>query len=282
MVLLTAKNIRISSWKEEIMVHYIVFDLEFNQDPESLLDLSLRPKNADKKNKYPVEIIQFGAVKLDGDFNRIETFNRLVKPSLYSKVNPFITELTGITTESLLAESTFDVVINEFSEFAKEEETVFCVWGMSDLKELYRNIIYHNLDEKLLPKRYINIQPHTSAHLGKSKKRMLSLGYCVEALGIEIRGAFHNALYDALYTSEILKIIYNPSMQPRRYDPSKATKHIRPSKMVLDFSMLTKQFEKMFSREMTNEEKEIIRLAYYMGKTGQFLKKADKTNSMIN
>ena len=168
------------------------------------------------------------------------------------------------------------MVINEFSEFAKEEETILCVWGMIDLKELYRNVKYHNLDENLLPKRYINIQPYTSAHLGKSKKRMLSLGYCVEALGIEITTAFHNALNDALYTSEIFKIIYNPAMQPRRYDPSKATKNIRPSKMILDFSMLIKQFEKMFLREMSDEEKEIIRLAYHMGKTRQFLKEVEK------
>lgn len=258
------------------MLHYIVFDLEFNQDPESLLDLSLKPVNEDKRHRYPAEIIQFGAVKLDKDFNRLDTFSRLVKPSIYAKINPFITELTAITTESLQSEATFDVVINEFAQFSKEEETVFCVWGMTDLKELYRNITYHNLDENLLPRRYINIQPHASAHLGKSKKKMLSLGYCVESLGIEVKGAFHNALHDALYTTEILKKIYNTTIMPRRYDPSKAIKQVRPSKMIVDFQMLIEQFEKMFSREMTEEEKEIIRLAYHMGKTGQFLKVAKK------
>lgn len=219
-------------------MQYIVLDLEFNQYPESLLDMSLKPKNTDNKNKYPVEIIQFGAVKLDGDFNQIGTFNRLVKSSIYSKISPFITELTGITTEILIDEATFDVVINEFSKFADDEETIFCVWGMTDLNELYRNIKYHNLDENLLPKRYLNIQPHTSAYLGKSKKRLLSLRHCVEALSIEITDVFHNALYDALYTSEIFKLIYSPSLQPRRYDPFKATKHIRASKMVLDFGLL--------------------------------------------
>lgn len=257
-------------------MHYIVFDLEFNQDPESLLDLSLKPKNEDKRHRYPAEIIQFGAVKLDNNFNLIETFSRLVKPSIYAKVSPFITELTAITTESLLSEATFDIVCNEFSDFSKEDEPVFCVWGMTDLKELYKNITYHNFDENLLPKRYINIQPHTSAYLGKSKKKMLSLAYCVEALGIEVKGAFHNALYDAIYTAKILKKIYNPSIMPRRYNPSKAVKHVRPSKMILDFPMLIEQFEKMFSREITEEEKEIIRLAYHMGKTGQFLKTVKK------
>src|SRR5690554_6816039 len=147
-MVLKYEKIKILAWKEDIILHYIVFDLEFNQDPESLMDLSLRPENKDKLKKYPTEIIQFGAVKLDENFNQLDTFSRLVKPSIYYRVNPFITELTGITTESLQEEATFDVVCNEFSEFSKEEEVVFCVWGMTDLKELYRNITYYNLDEK--------------------------------------------------------------------------------------------------------------------------------------
>jgi hypothetical protein len=35
---------------------------------------------------------------------------------------------------------------------------------------------------------------------------------------------------------------------------------------------LIQQFEKMYDREMTKEEKSIIILAYKMGKTNQFLK----------
>ncbi len=38
----------------------------------------------------------------------------------------------------------------------------------------------------------------------------------------------------------------------------------------IDFVSLIKQFEKMFNREMTKEEKSIIKLAYIMGKTNQF------------
>ena len=78
-------------------MHYIVLDLEFNQDPESIIDLSLIPGNLIKKNKYPQEIIQIGAVKLDENLNIIEPFNRLVKPSIYGHISPFITELTGLT-----------------------------------------------------------------------------------------------------------------------------------------------------------------------------------------
>lgn len=257
-------------------MHYIVFDLEFNQDPDSLIDSSLKPETPEKKGKYPFEIIQIGAVKLDKDFNNVGTFKRLVKPSIYSSISEFVTELTGITTDSLKAEQTFSEVYKDFLEFVNEPEVVLCVWGMTDMKELIRNAIYHSLDEKLLPNRYINIQPQASVHLGMPKKKPLGLKYCVEALKIDIAHTFHDALNDALYTAEVFKKVYTSEVKPRRYDQAVALKSNRPAKMTLDFPMLISQLEKMFFREMTAEEKEIIRLAYHMGKTGQFLKADDK------
>ncbi|NLO10248.1 MAG: exonuclease domain-containing protein [Clostridiales bacterium] len=257
-------------------MYYIVFDLEFNQDPDSLVDSSLKPEFPEKKGKYPFEIIQLGAVKLDVDFNRVGTFSRLVKPSIYSRISEFVTELTGITNDSLDSEQTFSQVYKEFLEFVNEPEIVLCVWGMTDMKELIRNAVYHKLDEKLLPNRYINIQPQASVHLGMPKKKPLGLKYCVEALEIEVSYLFHDALNDALYTAEVFKKVYTAEVKPRRYDQAVALKSIRPAKMTLDFPMLISQLEKMFSKEMSTEEKEIIRLAYHMGKTGQFLK-ADET-----
>ena len=262
-------------------MHYIVFDLEFNQDPDSLMLPSLLPDSPDRKGKYPLEIIQFGAVKLDEKFNTVGTFSRLVKPSIYSRISDFITELTGITTDSLESEQTYSQVYKEFIEFVNEPEVVLCIWGMTDMKELIRNAIYHKLDEKLLPNRYINIQPLTSVHLGQSRRKPLGLKYCVEALNIHVSYVFHDALNDALYTAEVFKKVHTSEVKPRRYDQAVALKAIRPPKMTLDFPMLISQLEKMFSKEMTVEEKEIIRLAYHMGKTGEFLKADDKKKQII-
>ena len=262
-------------------MHYIIFDLEFNQDPDSLMIPRLRPDTPEKMGKYPLEIIQIGAVKLDMDFNNVGSFSRLIKPSIYSRISEFVTELTGITTDSLKAEQDFSQIYKEFLEFVNEPEVVLCIWGMTDMKELIRNAIYHKLDVKLLPNRYINIQPLTSVHLGQSKRKPLGLKYCVEALNIHVSYAFHDALNDALYTAEVFKKVHTSEVKPRRYDQTVALKAIRPPKMTLDFPMLISQLEKMFSKEMTVEEKEIIRLAYHMGKTGQFLKADDKKKQII-
>lgn len=260
---------------------YIVFDLEFNQDPDSITETDLKTDhdlNILSNKKYPYEIIQIGAVKLDENLSVTDTFNRYVKPSIYGRISPHITELTGITSEMLKPEAPFKYVYKDFLEFAENKENILCVWGIIDIKTLYKNARYHNLDENMIPQKYINIQPYAAVYLGESRKRLLSLSYCARALGIEINSTFHDALHDAMYTAEIFKILYHSPIKPALFNPQAENKPQQPAKMVLDFSMLIAQFEKMFKREMTPEEKEIIRLAYHMGKTGQFLKKEDSPN----
>lgn len=246
-------------------MHYIVFDLEFNQDFSS-------SQSFEKKAKAPFEIIQIGAIKLDSNSNTVATFNRYVQPTIYSQVNPFITELTGITTAQLISEESFSKVFNDYTGFIGQEDSVFCVWGMSDMKELYRNVEYHKLDKTLLPELYINIQPYLSVHLGFSKTKLFRLENAVESLRIPLLYTFHNAFYDAYYTAEIFKRINNPTIEPQKYDPN--YRPIRPiqSKKIIDFEKLLQQFEKMYDRKLNKDEQDMIILAYKMGKTNQFLK----------
>ncbi|WP_069997659.1 3'-5' exonuclease [Cellulosilyticum sp. I15G10I2] len=249
-------------------MHFIIFDLEFNQEFSSL-------QHSDKNiSQYPFEIIQIGALKLDEEFNTIATFNRYVKPTIYTKISPFITELTGITTERLLTEALFPEIYKAYEAFIGGNESVFCIWGKSDIKELFKNAEYHQLSTRLLPRLFINVQPYVSKYLSISQKKLLRLQHAVELLNIPMTYAFHNALYDAYYTAEIFKRIYSISGQPVFYDPSYVAVKLRQRqpKRTIDTDKLLQQFEKMYARNMTEEEQEIIKLAYKMGKTNQFLK----------
>ena len=249
-------------------MYYIVFDLEFNQEISS-------PRSTDIDSyRCPFEIIQIGAIKIDSSFNTVATFNRYVKPTIYPQVNAFITELTGITTEQLLLEASFSNIFDDFIEFIEEgeDDCVFCTWGMSDMKELFRNAAYHQLDNSRLPKLFINLQPYVSTHLGLSHSKLLNLKTAIESLEISMPYPFHNALYDAYYTAELFKKINCPSLQPKRYDPNYIKIRPKQTKKIIDFEQLILQFEKMYDRELSNEEKDMIKLAYKMGKTHQFLK----------
>ena len=247
-------------------INYIVFDLEFNQDFSS-------QQTIDKQLiHHPFEIIQIGAIKFDANLNPLASFNRFVKPSIYTNINSYITQLTGITTEQLLTEESFPEVYKAYTAFIGATDSIFCIWGMSDIKVLFQNANYHQLNANLLPKAYINIQPYVSLHFDLPKNQLLGLQNAVEALQIPLAHSFHNALNDAYYTAEIFKKINPFAMQPKLYDPHYILLRPKQPKREIDFNRLITQFEKMYDRTITKEEQEIISLAYQMGRTNQFLK----------
>lgn len=248
-------------------MNYIIFDLELNQPYNNIKAAS----------KCPFEIIQIGAFKLDSHFNTISTFDAYVKPSIYEELHPFVQNLTGITPDQLKAAATFKEVFQNFTGFIESKEAVFCVWGLSDMTELFRNTNYYQLEENTLPQKYINLQTYTSKHFGTPKKSRISLQNAAGLLGISFDRPFHNAFSDAFYTAEIFKKLYDPLIEPETYKHNQIRSYksrFRPPKKVIDFDSLVKQFEKMVGRQMTGEEISIITLAYKMGMTHQFLRDA--------
>lgn len=243
---------------------YIVFDMEFNQDFSNIGEKIMG-------SLFPFEIIQIGAVKLNSQLNIIDSFNQYIKPEIYDRVSPFIEELTGITSEMLKDEKSFPEVYNDFIDFIGDINSVFCVWGMADIRELFKSAEYFKQNVNLLPKKYINLQPYASLYFHLPKKVQLKLENVIEMLKIPALNKFHNAQNDACYTANIFKKIYNEYIQPTIYDPKYVKPRIRQVKRVIDEDSLFKQLEKMYDRIMTEEEKSMIILAYKMGKTNQFL-----------
>ncbi|MDF2908469.1 MAG: polymerase [Herbinix sp.] len=261
-------------------MHYIVFDLEFNQDPTSL-NIS-----ADKVSICPFEIIQIGAIKLDSKWNAVATFNRYIKPVIYLKINEFVSELTGITTEKLMSEKEFPLILNDLIQFMGDD-CVLCTWGMTDTKELYRNALFHRCDLGRLPDKVINLQPYVSIHLKQSPTiqdelinqftchKLMNLKAAVEALSIPVSYPFHNALFDAYYTAQLLKKLSGTELLPEQYNPNFRRERSVQPKQVVDYEGLLQQFTKMYHRELTKEQKDMITLAYKMGRTHQFVTMTD-------
>lgn len=248
-------------------MNYIVFDLEFNQgynfgvDTENIIN-----------PKCPFEIIQIGAVKLNENFEQISTLDILIKPEIYTTLNPFVKEITGLTMDELNKGKSFKEMYSKFLHFIETDRSVLCVWGAADIKELFRNIEYHELDGAAVPTEYINIQSYASKSLHCKKGINIGLSNAAKLLAIPIENQLHNAFNDAYYTAEVFKKIYNNEIKVKIYNPYKHTSLTRSSSEnhKIDFCNLMKQFEKMFKRQMTEDEKSIIKLAYIMGKTNQF------------
>lgn len=247
-------------------MNYMVFDLEFNQS------FDFMDKITERSNpNFPFEIIDIGGLKLDKDFNIISTFNKLVKPTLYKKLHPFVKRLTSISQDSLNMAKSFIEVYKLFCEFISDVN-ILCVWGELDIRELIRNIEYHNLDSSIIPRQYINVQHYATQYLNSPHGKNIGLGNAIRLMNIPTEHEYHKAFNDAYYTLEVLKKINNINIKPITYNH---TSNVKPKrkycpKTTLDKNALMSQFEKMLSRQISPEEQLIIELAYKMGHTNQF------------
>lgn len=246
-------------------MHYIVFDLEFNQAEHPSKD-----NKSDKDLKCPFEIIQIGAVKLDENLKQIGSFNKLVRPQIFKELNKYVKAITNLTIEALKSSEDFIIVYNEFLEFIKDENYILCVWGTVDLKELIRNMKYHKMDVSSLTKDYIDVQKHATKYLKCQKGISIGLQNAVELLGVPLGHNLHDAYNDAYYTAEVFRKIFDDSMKPKKYETYRR-KSSSIQKCKVDTEKMYIQFEKMLNRKITEEEKTIIKLAYMMGKTNQFI-----------
>lgn len=242
-------------------MNYIVYDLEFNQalsKDNNISDLNF-------------EIIQIGALKLNENLEVVEVFNRLVKPTAYLEIHPYIEKLTQISTNMVMSHEQFPYVYNEFIDFIGNDEFILCVWGACDIKELMKNIHYHKLETLDNLQRYIDVQKLMCKHIKTPKGTKIGLRSAVEFFNISVTKEFHDAFNDAYYTAEVFKKLYSPEMKYSVYE-NKPSKRLNVPKQKLDTSRLFSQIEKMYNRSLSDEEKSLIKLAYNMGRTHQFLK----------
>ena len=259
-------------------MNYIIYDLEFNQKNYNSTEAMTNPIEAMNNSpeaeivnnsSIPFEIIQIGALKLDENLQTISTFNTLIKPTVYRTIHPFVENLTKITDDKVASCKDFVHAYEDFLKFIGNDEIILCVWGSVDIKELVRNIKFYNLSTSYVYK-YIDIQKYLSKYLKAPAKSRVGLRNAIDLLNIPIEGEFHDAFNDAHYTAEVFKIIHNENIKPMIYTPA-PTRRISQPKEKIDTFALINQFEKMYNREMSEEEKSIIKLAYMMGKTKQFI-----------
>lgn len=150
------------------------------------------------------EVIQFGAVMLDENFNLISKFSSYVKPA-YSRVTPVIHELTGITNEALEGADDFLTVFDKFNYWRGEGDiTTFC-WSKADHKQLWNELsskARHRYDLFATLKKYVDLQEIFGNLI--ASKTSVSLESAMKLLQMEYKGQVHTALSDSFNTARIL------------------------------------------------------------------------------
>ena len=189
---------------------YIIVDLEFN----NMKDITKYYKDFYENNKeiedikIENEIIEIGAVKFDEHMKCIASMKEYIKPSIFPIINPAVSEITKIDMKLLDSKGiSFERGLLKLKEMFDDGD-VLCSWAKDDIIELIVNAEYYKCKDTGFIQRYLDLQEYATKILGY--KKSLGLKKVITELKIKVdEEKLHDAFYDAQYTGEVFKRIYN-------------------------------------------------------------------------
>lgn len=144
----------------------------------------------------PQEIIEIGALLVDGYGDVLSRFQRLIRPVLHPRLSPYCQELTTISQEEVNEAQTFDRVAEQFEDWLSDAENYYlCAWGAKDQVLLRQDCALHGIDDYWCTP-YINLKEQY--HEIHGLRRRYGLKKALTKEGIEFDGTHHRAMPDAV------------------------------------------------------------------------------------
>ena len=156
--------------------------------------------------KLSSELIEIGAVKMNGAFDVVDTYQTYVSPD-FGKMDEKIIQLTGITDDKLVGAPKFAEAMDDFAKWIGRGKTQYYSWSMSDIRQFQNEAEFKEYKGGIIRKMEgsgNDFQQEYSRLLGIEKK--IKLKQAVAAADYEFTGAEHTALSDAVNTAEILSL----------------------------------------------------------------------------
>jgi len=220
-------------------MNYIVFDLEWNQNPSG---------KKTRNDRLPFEIIEIGAVKVNSKKEITDHFHRLIKPQVYKWIHDSIHEVIHVDYKDLMKGVPFEQAVREFIDWCGED-WYFFTWGNQDVMELQRNMKYYHMDPLAsAPIRFLDVQKLFSIRYEDRKLRR-SLEFAIDFLHIEKDIPFHRAFSDAYYTARILAKIEPEVRVNYSFDT-----YILPKTHEEEIHVLFPDYMKYISREFEDKQ----------------------------
>ena len=182
-------------------MNYVILDLEWDSAYHK------------RYKRFVNQILQIGAVKLDVDFNIIDSIELTVKSDISKKVSGRFAELTGITTQKMLEGISFENAVKRYNEWVGTD-IITMTWSNSDLFTILENEEFlldgrHSLNIE----KYVDLQKYIQGEmriLGFDIVNQVSLSTAAQMLDISTEGFdLHTAKDDSLLASAMLKKCYN-------------------------------------------------------------------------
>ena len=237
------------------MKTYTIFDLEWNQSPHG---------KGDSVETLPFEIIEIGAVKLDGQGHQLGEFHRLIRPRVYTELHFMISEVTHMDMNDLNNHGEdFKTVITDFFAWSGEE-AIYCTWGSQDLTELQRNLDYYEMVNPFpQPLLYYDVQKLYGLLYEEGRK--LSLDAAVHNLELLSDRPFHRALDDAWYTGQVLTRLDDKQIAPYWSIDYYRIPRDRKEEIYLTFPDYSKYVSRIFgSKEVAMTDRTITEMKCYL------------------
>jgi 3'-5' exoribonuclease 1 len=169
-------------------MNYIILDLEAT----CWRDRSLNNQH---------EIIEIGAVKINGQREVIDEFNAFIKPKLNPQISEFCNELTTIEQTDIDGAGDFKTVISEFWNWIDlESDYLLFSWGFYDKSQFTKDCELHQLSTDWV-ERHISLK-HQYAQIN-SMRRPTGMKGALRREKIELDGTHHKGIDDARNISKI-------------------------------------------------------------------------------
>ncbi len=173
----------------------VIFDLEVTAWPGSAR------RNWSGPGEYP-EIIQIGAVSLDGDLREIATLDLAVKPRLNPILSDYIIRLTGLSQDRVDREGVdLGEALRRLSGFAAGSRALLCNGG--DGAWIRRNVELAGIENPLSPMTFASLSGHFRQAAGRDSHVISS--ELPEVFEFPMPGRAHDGLGDARAIAEALR-----------------------------------------------------------------------------
>ena len=175
------------------------------------MDLEWNTAYSRKHSSFFNEVIEIGAVKLDENFNIIDTMSTIIKPQIGKKLRGKVKTLTHITNEDISSGAVYPHAVKEFSKWLGKEENVFLTWGDGDIRVLSKNNEYFCDTSRLeFINAYADAQRYCQAFLECDSNQQIGLAAACEKFGIDPEEfSHHRALDDCFMTIECVKKVFD-------------------------------------------------------------------------
>ena len=185
---------------------FFVVDFEFTQ----------YTKPVGKPRAFFPEIIEIGAVRIDGDTKKITGYiEDFVKPQFFPKQAAESMEFCMITASDMENAIDFSDMLQQIKSLYIPGKTYFVSWGDADYSVVAQGCERYILPNPIMPEDYLDLA--AAYKMLKGEKNTPGLQKAIEELNINADGFGHTAYDDAANAGKVLLKLIADGWKPEHY-----------------------------------------------------------------